>query len=262
MQLKPKPEIYLIGDSEGTGDVAREFGIGHLPDVLRNEYGTPLVNSIFQLAEMKANYRLLCYINADIIMLDDFMDAVHSVSIKRKKILMAGQRWDLDIKEPIKYSSKNWENHLRKAILEKGVLHGEGGIDYFLFSRNLWGEIPPFALGRTVWDNWLVFKARKQKIAVIDATKAVNVIHQNHDYMHVPGGKQEVWSGLEAMRNKKLAGESNFTLLDANWLLTSKGLIRATTIRHLRRLLDSWPLLHPKWTVPLNLIKKAIIAFR
>ncbi len=39
--LNPKPEIILLGDDEGTAEVAQEFGLIHIPEVDRNEYGTP-----------------------------------------------------------------------------------------------------------------------------------------------------------------------------------------------------------------------------
>jgi len=64
------------------------------------------------------------------------------------------------------------------------------GLDYFIFPCGLFRDIPPFAVGRPAWDNWLVYKARSLGLPVIDATKMVTAIHQNHAYSHHPMGKE------------------------------------------------------------------------
>lgn len=175
-----------MGDDEGTADVAREFGLRHVPDVARNEYGTPLVNSVFECAQAAASHRLLCYVNADIILLGDFLTAIQHIQFRR--FLMVGQRWDVDLNRALDFTWLDWETDLRRRVAEQAVLHPTTGIDYFVFMSGLWGDILPFAIGRTAWDNWLIYRARARGAAVIDATQVVTAIHQNHDYTHVPGG--------------------------------------------------------------------------
>lgn len=256
LQLKPKPEILLLGKEEGTAELSLEFGVRHIPELAHNEHGTPLISSIFKQAEMVASHRLLCYVNSDIILMSDFIEAVRYVAFRQDRFLIAGQRWDLDVTEPLDFSIPYWERDLRQTVVERGVLHGETGMDYFLYPCNFWGEIPPFALGRTAWDNWLLYGALMQGAALIDATQNITAVHQNHDYVHVPGGESAAWNGVEAIQNRELAGKGIFTLLDANWLLTPQGFVRACTAKHLRRLLHSWPLLHPRWAAPFELIRK------
>jgi len=41
---------------------------------------------------------------------------------------------------------------------------------------------------------------------VIDASRAVMAVHQNHDYRYHPQGKAGVWTGEEAGLNAQLAG--------------------------------------------------------
>ena len=93
------PEIILFGDDEGTAQVALEFGVLHIPDIARNEYGTPLVNDVFEKAQRLATHDTICYVNADIILLSDFMIALEQVVDRYRRFLMVGQRWDVDIKE-------------------------------------------------------------------------------------------------------------------------------------------------------------------
>lgn len=257
LQLKPRPEILLLGDEDGVAEVAVEFGVRHIPELVRNEYGTPLLRSIFDQAGSAASCRLLCYVNADIILLNDFMEAFSSVTLRKNCFLMVGQRLDLDITETLDYSSPHWERDLRQAVAERGVLHAVTGMDYFLFHGHFWGKIPSFALGRSAWDNWLLYRARQRGAAVIDATEVITAVHQSHDYAHIPDGNSALWEVPEVIFNRKLVGEKVFTLLDANWLLTSHGLVRARTASHRRRAKESWPILHPGLYMPIRLIKKA-----
>src|SRR6266705_5770550 len=66
--LRPKCEIILLGDDEGTSHVAKEFGVEHIAEIARNEFGTPLLNDMFASAERRASHKLLCFVNADIIL--------------------------------------------------------------------------------------------------------------------------------------------------------------------------------------------------
>src|SRR5712664_4002027 len=61
-RLSIKPEIILLGTDEGTAEVAREFGVRHLPEVARNPEGTPLVSDLFAQGQRCAANDLLCYV--------------------------------------------------------------------------------------------------------------------------------------------------------------------------------------------------------
>ena len=96
--LRPACEIILFGHEEGTAEVAAEFGLRHVPEVARNEYGTPLVSDLFAQAQRLATCERLGYVNADIILLSDFLRAVQRIPFRR--FLMIGRRWDLDLDQP------------------------------------------------------------------------------------------------------------------------------------------------------------------
>ena len=80
--LHPSCEIILCADEPGTEDVAREFDTQYIPHITRNEYGTPLLNSAFETAQNKANHPILCYVNADIILMSDFLTAIQRILFK------------------------------------------------------------------------------------------------------------------------------------------------------------------------------------
>ncbi|MHA1381577.1 MAG: hypothetical protein ACTSRG_24685 [Candidatus Helarchaeota archaeon] len=225
--LKPRPEIIVFGDAKGTKEFADELNIHYIREVARNKYGTPLplLNDIFEKAENFTQNNVLCYVNADIILMNDFMNATQKIAKKLHKFLMVGQRWDMDVKEEINFV-QGWEEKLRSELLQKGKLHGKWGTDYFVFSKGLFGKIPPFSLGRIRWDDWLVYRACSKNAYVIDCTSAIKIVHQNHYYANNLSNIDIVKS-LESKRNFKLAGynyDNLYGVDDATHILTPEGL--------------------------------------
>ena len=206
---------------------------------MRNRYGTPLLSDMFRKANALATHRVLCYVNADIILMNDLLHAVGRVPWDR--FLLLGQRWDLDLREDRTFDTPGWEDALRREARERGSLHGHTGVDYYVFPKGIWGEIPPFAVGRYMYDNWLIWRIRSMNVPVIDATEVVTSIHQNHDRTYsslgltAPDGGDNYVRGIEACINTKLAGGRGrrYTLRDATWRLTASGLRRAITPWHL-----------------------------
>ena len=217
--LHPEIEVLLLGDERGTREVAKEFGVGHLPEMECNGYGTPLVKAVFENAERAAQNQLLTYVNADIILLDDFVRAVKRIA--KPRFLMGGQRWDFDLNTPLDFNGQ-WQANLASAVRKNGRLHGITGIDYFVFKKGLFGEIPDFALGRFYWDNWLLYRARQRGGALIDSTGCVMAVHQNHSYAHVDQAKTAHAAFLsESFENRCMIRGTLFSLNEANWRLSS-----------------------------------------
>lgn len=179
--------ILLGGDGEGQASVAAaawQNDMRHIPDLAYDSYGTPLVSSVFETGERHASTDLVCYINADIILLSDFLPAVERASSSGRPFLLVGQRTDIDVTAPLDFGA-GWEARLRADLAQRGTLHQDAGIDYFVYRKGTMGAIPPFALGRWRWDNWLVWNALRRGLAVIDGTACITAVHQNHDYAHI-----------------------------------------------------------------------------
>jgi glycosyltransferase involved in cell wall biosynthesis/MoaA/NifB/PqqE/SkfB family radical SAM enzyme len=208
-RLRPKPEIILFGDEPGIREMAEEVGARHVPDVKRNEFGTPLVDQLFRVAQDIASHSVMAYVNADMILFQDFVEGVDEVRAQLSEFLLIGQRWDLPLFDEIDFSQPDWQQTLQKQVAADAMIHPESGLDYFVFRKGLWPAIPPFALGRTVWDNWLVLDPNRRGIPVADGTEYITAVHQDHDYGHMAGGRQEAWHGTEAKRNRTLAGETD-----------------------------------------------------
>jgi hypothetical protein len=233
-RLYPKPQILLFGDEEGTAEIAQEFGLRHIPEVKRNQCGTPLLSDLFAQAHALASYNILCYVNADILLLGDFMKAVKQVASLRKRFLMVGRRTNVELDEPTIYQSPDQEARLVSLALEKGWLANPTWIDYFVFVRGLFETIPAFAIGRPFWDNWMIWRARALKAVVVDVTETILAVHQNHDYSHHAQGKKGAQQGEEARQNGKLAGLGFCTIEDSTHKLTADAILP-----HSRSLLSS-----------------------
>jgi hypothetical protein len=257
-RLQPQCEIILLGNEEGVAETAALVGASHVPELTHNDYGTPLVSSIFSVAEQRARFPNLCYVNADIILLGDFIPAVREILSNKPQSLIVGQRWNLDLREVLS-SEGDWERRLRAKLDRDGIPEPRNAIDYFVFSRGLFGAIPPFAIGRTAWDQWLIYRARSQKIPVVDASKRITAIHQNHGYSHYATGKHGIWNGVEGQQNRVLAEgwKTAFTLNDATHKLTGGGIRRRLlpfdTHRYFARYVIS-----RRWARPIVHLKKAL----
>ena len=224
--LHPDVEIILFGDEPGAAEAARELNIRHEARVERFGGKLPYVNSLFLCAEQLARNSILCYANCDIVLLPDFCPAVARVREVHSFFLMVGRRWDTDITNPIDFSDIDWPQHVRQlALAANGQMNGSW-IDYFAFSRGLFGlEFPPLVIGRPPWDNWTVWKAL-QKGPVVDASVAVLAVHQNHDYGSHPAGRTGVWTDELGRHNVVVAGSRWHlcTIDDATHLLGPTGL--------------------------------------
>lgn len=226
LQLEPKPEIMLLGDEENTGLVARKYRLAHAPKVELSPDGVPLISSVFPLAQRRAKFDILCYVNTDIILLQDFADALAQVSQHFRQFLMIGQRTNLALNARLKVGRKHWRRDLTRLAETRGKLHNVGGIDYFAFRRGLYERVLPFAIARYCWDNWLVHDAMRRGVPVVDASRKVLAIHQGH--------KRWPKDSADYRRNLKLYKEDHAKdktkwlsrICDSSWILDDGGLNR------------------------------------
>ncbi len=256
----PGCEILLFGDDEGVSEAAAAHGARHISGVATSEAGTPRLDWVFERAQEAATHETLCYVNADIVLMDDLLHARESVPFAR--FVLIGRRWDVRIEETLGFG-EGWREELHERVRMEGTLQGPAAIDYFAFPRGLWAALPPFFVGRPGWDNWMIFNARARRIPVIDATDAVMVVHQEHGYGHHPGGKSGVWQGEEAQANLRAAGGPRKVILsiaDATWILKAgaPAPVRNYQWSHLRRAILTQSVLHT-WLLPLYPVSMGLV---
>ena len=246
LELRPSCQVILFGDEEGVAETAKELGVQHVHDTKRNEFGTPLLDYVFRTAHDLAKHNILCYVNADIILMSDFIEAVQVVSQKEREFLIVGRRWNVDMDGPFDFEHRHWEEQLRTCAAEdeRSSRGGIWGIDYFAFPGTLFRDIPPFAVGRACWDNWMIYRGRSIGVPTIDISEFAMIVHQNHDYSHHPTGKEGAYKGVEAQSNMRMAGgiDHKYSLMEVTRLLASSNLSgspsvlsRRATKRYLQR---------------------------
>ena len=230
-RLGSRVEVILGGNDLGIAANAAEFGAVHLPEIETNQFGTPLLHSAFQQAQDAARHDIVCYANADLIFGRDLIDAVARVSSVEPLFLVVGRSWDLDIDRELMPFDDSCEAKLRQRVAEEGAARGVWWIDFFVFRVNSLGQIPPFAVGRPGWDNWMMWQARKLRFPVVDVSPSTLVIHQKHDYAHVSGARGHRWVGPEGDANKALLRrgqglglqDATHRLLDERLVVTNRG---------------------------------------
>jgi hypothetical protein len=256
-KLTPRPEVILMGDDAGVADFAAELGLLHCPQVATNEYGTPVVSGLFRLARAHASYRILNYINTDIILFDDYKNVADFAENYLDRFLIAGRRQDLYVDTDLDFSVSDWQDQLRAETQARGRFHPNSGVDYFIFDRDLFFNVPDFAVGRTFYDNWFFWYCRNRGVDIIDATEVMTCVHQDHERSYSSIGRVPVNQmnllrrSDEAARNVRLGGGRlhAYKIMDATHKLTASGLVPVSGARYwpyrVRRFLATHPLTTP-----------------
>jgi len=245
--LHPDIEVFLCGDDEGVGETAREMGFHHIHEGRKNRYGTPLLSDYFMKVHERARHPLMGYVNADIIFLDDLLPALER--LPAGKVLMVGTRFNQDITGELAFDD-GWRERLRAGVSRWTDNNRQNSSDYFIFRRNSGlHKLPDFAVGRPYWDNWMFLNAVRSRAKLIDASKVVLAVHQNHDYGHVAQAQGNSHNGPEGEENLRLAGnfdvENKPSLLLCNRVLLENGMLgrssRALLLRDINRIEQIWP---------------------
>lgn len=229
--LDPRPEIIFYYDDLGTKEAAQELGAKYIPDMKRNQWGTPLINEMFEHAQMSAANDLFGYVNSDIILGGNFSRALTLCAETFPQFLMISRRYDIDINTPLDFLS-DWERRLWNNIQKHGVLHRTGAIDFFFGRKGLWpkGIIHDFGCGKSAWDNWIVAYTLYRGIPVIEVTKFVMAVHQDIP-LGVPTRKEQNLTD-ERKKNKQMYYDDRkifgFTGInsEAPWIITEDGKLR------------------------------------
>ena len=253
INLQPKCEIILCGDEPGVRKAALDFGVKHISNIARNEFGTPLINSAFDKVVEVAQFPILCYVNADIILLNDLMTAIKRIPFR--PFMAVGQRTNVTIAEELFYENTKLNSKIVTFVNKNGHLADVNWIDCFVFTPN--GQLEqllPFTVGRAHWDNWFIYHARKLHVPVVDITRVCTVIHQNHDYPPIlmdPGVQRytpPIWA--EGNRNKFLYIESLGShhlcnINDATHILSTRHIFPALNYKYLLQRWNTGLVLRP-----------------
>jgi len=224
LSLRPKPKVILFCNEEGAAEALRGVDAELISDVETNSFGTPLLSSMFRQADRLAASDVVAFVSADIILTRRTMDAARIAADWAPRFLLVAQRHDVDVRQLMEFDGP-WEERWAAGAVARGKLHSPGAVDLFIYRKGQYEHMPPFAIGRTSYDNWLLWNTVASGIPLIDATSFVTLIHQNHDYLHA--SKVDVWNGVEARENRKWVKHwTNFySIAHATWTMGADGKI-------------------------------------
>lgn len=238
--IHPRPEIILLGKESGIKEICKKYNLIHIPHIKVNSFGTPLLDDIFKKSCSKASNELMVYVNSDIIFTENLYKIVSDIEENTHFFLASGRRYEMPIQSFIGFTDSEWGNRLRNKC-NKNNLKNSAWLDYFVFPKGLFHSIPPFALGRTFWDKWLVWKASTQNHPIIDLTERFHPIHQSHGYGFDKNNVNRIWEGREAIENIRLAGGwSHGCTLDS-----VKGGYKNKLVNLFKKIIDKLPFIWP-----------------
>ena len=231
--LAPGVEVIVFGNDAGVAEACAELGLRHESHMELHGSGMKYLDYMFRRAQEIAGNDYLCYSNCDIIQMSAFRKAIEKSLAWRTQFLLVARRWDTDVNAPISFEKPGWEDRLRELAVKTGKQQIPDFIDFFVFPRGLYNEVPPLLVGRSYWDHWLVWKALSSEVPVVDASRFVVAVHQNHEYGYHPQGKQGTSEDDLARRNVELAGNGKHlrSIPDATHAMTRKGTIVRTPLR-------------------------------
>jgi len=217
--LRPEPPIILCGDEYGIKTAVKDLGCEHLPDVLCDRDGMPLISDLFKRTQEFIHTDLTVYVNCDILLPPNFPEALFLVADQFPDFLMVGSRWDTNVSEPVVFDD-TWH---RRLLAQGGRVHQPGGTDYVAFPREHWENIniAPFAIGRCRWDNYIIGSEVDRGIPVVDATKMVTVFHQDISVRERRKESKQDKVYVELYRVLRIKRMGNLT--DTQWMLSKDG---------------------------------------
>lgn len=210
--LNPKPEIFVMGIEPGVAEICQELGFIHIKEIEYTEYGTPLLNSMIEIAELKAKYDNMLLISSDVIIFQSMATALKVLIEKfQKRFCGVARKLQQPKIELLDFLSPNWQEEVKKNVDYSLITSG----DFFLYPKGFWGKVPEFVIGRAHCDNWLFYEAAI-KNCLVDMTGVVEIVDFIHTYSHLPKGWMK-----EKMQNVIVSEGKHADFLNANWKMTT-----------------------------------------
>ena len=175
----------------------------------QSQTGAAVIPDMFKMASIIGMGDVLCYVNADIILTSDLIHAVNAAKLAFDTFLLVGRRFGWRHPRIISIDDLDRNREQFEAEVRSNGELFVAATDYFCFTRAVYDydEIPPMYMGRYYQDPWLFYHVTQKGIPVIDVTKAVFAIHQNHPVSHRSLGPEGIY-------NRELAQEAEIDGID------------------------------------------------
>ncbi|MDW8236518.1 MAG: hypothetical protein RMK98_07880 [Bacteroidia bacterium] len=170
--LEPRPQILLIVDHPSTEKLAQEYGVEFTPCLEFSPRGVPLLSSVFREAQRLAKYKVMAYVNADILLPNKLGKVIEKVKEKWKRFMIVSAPTIID------YTRLHISLGYEQEAMKHAIFHPiHTGADLFIYTKGIFTDIPPIRLGRYYWDHWLLSYPLIYGVPVIDATPYLPIFH-------------------------------------------------------------------------------------
>jgi hypothetical protein len=202
----PPTKIYILQAPDFTDEEVKKLK-KKIPQIetIKTGFGSKMkVDSIFELASREP-VDAVVYMNADIVIFDDFTSALANVAAKFPRFFMVGCQSDspLDINVP-QWSDLDagWLTAMKSSV-NRSVLHTYGGSDYFAwrprsgrssFTTAIGSRIPPFSIG---WPKVVALFGKMKHIEV-----KIDHLGFNHDVFHAHNTTTRCTTGSSTVRSR------------------------------------------------------------
>ena len=170
-------EVNLILFSTGLQqleDLASSQGWRVRPISHSNEHGTPYLLSMVNITQHDYSSIISGYSNGDIMFDDSLIKTLKAVVNQlAPPLLIVGRRTNVFVNESVEFNADTIS-----ILLERGKLYRTDAEDYFFYVKFPWHKIPNFVIGRAGYDNYIVDKAVRLGVKVVDATQTITALHQ------------------------------------------------------------------------------------
>lgn len=184
LNLSINPEVVLLTDEDfKIPSHLLKNGIRFIKKLRYTKYNKPSLRSVFEAITENIKTDYVVYVNCDIVFLDNFPKSINRIveEVKNRSFIV-GKRRNIELKDKIDFDYIHWWDEIYRYYIS-GNDDTNLSIDYFVFhKRFLEGDIPDFSIGGMYWDNWLIYKAFKDRLIPVDASNSIIAIHQNHTY--------------------------------------------------------------------------------
>jgi hypothetical protein len=236
-------EVVAFGETPGFDAIAAQHGVQHVRDIPAFEGRLPRVDQVMAYGEQHGKHDLQVYVNGDIVIFEDFAEALRSIKFRR--FVMVGQRMDVDVDEPLPVADAAQRGQVKEGLFASGRWHDIGGMDYFAWRRGSLPKLPPLYLGAAGWDNIVVYCCRQAGVPVVDGTRDIKVFHQNHEHHRLETGGRAAYEGPAAKLNLAQVADPmcRFYTTDAShWLDGGQVKSAYASPRHVWRMILTYPI--------------------
>lgn len=214
-----KLPVIVFGDDAGVAPRAARYGFRHEADVRTSGKGAPFISDMIKRAAEIAETPYVALINGDIL-LDQQAVAVIDRTLRQLAAQSEGNQYLLSARRrniPLTEQDVT-EGHILETVAGLDARYGhwdiDNAIDIFIFDRTLYRDVPDLSVGRSGWDNWLLWEAKRQGAALVDLSAEMALKHPIHGYVGPQGGWANLMTDPDVVRNQALVAGDRLTFSD------------------------------------------------